>query len=139
MFQWHNTRTYHENRAVVEIRKERSLSKRNDFIYFTYLKRVNYECNMFNKLYNLKHELSNSFIIHKTRRPYLFYTTSRRIIGKTGRHASCRNLFKDLNIRPLPYLYISKVVCCVKLSMEKMKYNEEVHDQCTRQKSDLHT
>ena len=23
--------------------------------------------------------------------------------------------------------------------MEKMKYNEEVHDHCTRQKSDLHT
>jgi len=23
--------------------------------------------------------------------------------------------------------------------MEKMKYNEQVHDHCTRQKSDLHT
>jgi len=36
-------------------------------------------------------------------------------------------------------LYISEVVCCVKSNMEKMKYNEEVHDHCTRQKSDLHT
>jgi hypothetical protein len=62
-----------------------------------------------------------------------------RIIGKLGRHASCRNLFKDLNILPLPCLYISEVVCCVKLNMEKMKYNEEVHDHCTSQKSDLHT
>jgi hypothetical protein len=61
-----------------------------------------------------------------------------RIIGKAGRHASCRNLFKDLNILPLPCLYISEVVCCVKSNMEKMKYNEEVHDHCTRQKSDLH-
>jgi len=26
------------------------LSKRNNFIYFTYSKRVNYECNMFNEL-----------------------------------------------------------------------------------------
>jgi hypothetical protein len=38
-----------------------------------------------------------------------------------------------------PMLYISEVVCCVKSNMEKMKYNEEVHDHCTRQKSDLHT
>jgi len=60
------------------------------------------------------------------------------IIGKTGRHASCRNLYKDLNILPLPCLYISEVVCCVKSNMEKMKYNEEVHDHCTCQKSDLY-
>jgi hypothetical protein len=62
-----------------------------------------------------------------------------RIIGKAGRHASCRNLFKDLNILPLPCLYISEVVCCVKSNMKNRKYNEEVHDHCTCQKSDLHT
>jgi hypothetical protein len=62
-----------------------------------------------------------------------------RIIGKAGQHASCRNLFKELNILPLPCLYISEAVCCVKSNMEKMKYNEEVHDHCTCQKSDLHT
>ena len=61
-----------------------------------------------------------------------------RIIGKVGRHASCRNLFRDLNILPLPCLYISKVMCCAKSNMEKMKYNEEVHDHCTHQKSHLH-
>jgi hypothetical protein len=55
-----------------------------------------------------------------------------RIIGGTGRHASCMNLFKNLNILPLPYLYISEFVCCVKSNMEKMKYNAEVHDQCTQ-------
>ena len=55
-----------------------------------------------------------------------------------GRHVSCRNLFQDLNVLPLPCLYISEVVCCVKSNMEKMIYNEEVHDHCTRQKSDLH-
>jgi hypothetical protein len=47
-----------------------------------------------------------------------------RIIGKADRHASCRNLFKDLIILPLPCLYISEVVCCAKSNMEKMKYNE---------------
>jgi hypothetical protein len=61
-----------------------------------------------------------------------------RIIGKVGLHASCRNLFKELNILPLPCLYVSEVVCCVKSNMERMKYNEEVHDHCTCQKSDLH-
>ena len=62
-----------------------------------------------------------------------------RIIGKAGLHSSCRNIFKDLHILPLPCLYISKAVCCVKSNMENMKYNEEVHEHCTRQKSDLHT
>ena len=61
-----------------------------------------------------------------------------RIIGKAGQHASCRNLFKDLNILPLPCLYIIEVMCCVKSNMEKMKYNEEVHDHCTCQKSEFH-
>jgi hypothetical protein len=62
-----------------------------------------------------------------------------RKIGGTGRHVSCRNLFKNLNILPLPCLYISEVVCYVKSNMEKLKYNGEIHDHCTCQKSDLHT
>jgi len=62
-----------------------------------------------------------------------------RIIGEAGQHASCRNLFKDLNILPLPCLYINEVMCCVKSNMEKMKYNKEVHDSYTCQKSDLRT
>jgi len=53
-----------------------------------------------------------------------------RIVGKAGRHTSCRILFKDLNILPLSCLYKSEVVYCVKSNMEKMKYNEEVHDNC---------
>ena len=62
-----------------------------------------------------------------------------RLIGGTDRHASCRNLFKNLNILPLPCQYISKLVCCVKWNMEKMKYNGQIHDHCTHQKSHLHT
>jgi hypothetical protein len=30
-----------------------------------------------------------------------------RIIGRVGKHVSCRKIFKDLNILPLPCLYIS--------------------------------
>jgi len=62
-----------------------------------------------------------------------------RIIGGIGRHASCRNLFKTLNILPLPCLYISETVCEIKSNMEKMKHNKEIHDHCTCQKSGLHT
>jgi hypothetical protein len=61
------------------------------------------------------------------------------VIGKLGRHISCRNLFKNLNIIPLPCIYLSEVLCCVKSNLEKMEFNEEVHDHFTRQKSDLHT
>jgi hypothetical protein len=61
-----------------------------------------------------------------------------RLISKAGPHACCRNFFRELNILPLPCLYISEIVFCVKSNMEKMKYNEEVHDLCTCQKSDLH-
>jgi len=60
------------------------------------------------------------------------------MISKPGRHDFCRNIFKDLNILPVPCLYISEVVCFVKSNMEKMKCNE-VQDHCTRQTSDLHT
>jgi hypothetical protein len=46
-----------------------------------------------------------------------------RIIGKVGRHISCRNLFKDLNILPLPCLYICEVVYRVKSNWEQVKQN----------------
>jgi hypothetical protein len=61
-----------------------------------------------------------------------------RIIVKVSQPSSCRKLFKDLNILPLPCLYVSEVVCCLKSNIRKMKYSEEVHDHCIRQKSDLH-
>ena len=62
-----------------------------------------------------------------------------RIIGGTGRRTSHRNLFKTLNILPLPCMYISETVCGIKSNMEKKKYNREIHDYCRRQKSDFHT
>jgi hypothetical protein len=62
-----------------------------------------------------------------------------RILGREGKHVSCRNIFKDLNILPLPFLYISEIVHRARLSWEQMSLNEEIHDHDTRQKSDLHT
>jgi hypothetical protein len=60
-----------------------------------------------------------------------------RIIGKVGQHSSCRNLFTDLYILPLPCLYISEVVCRVKSNWEQVK-QKEIHDHYTCQKSDFH-
>jgi hypothetical protein len=62
-----------------------------------------------------------------------------RLIVRMGRRASFMNLFKNLNILPLPCLYISEVACCIKSNMDKMKYNGEIHDHCTCQKLDLPT
>jgi hypothetical protein len=62
-----------------------------------------------------------------------------RIIGRVGKHVSCRKIFKDLNILPLPCLYISEIVYRARLNWEQMSQNEEIHDHDTQQKSDLHT
>ena len=61
-----------------------------------------------------------------------------RIISNAGRSASCRNLFRDLNILPAPCLRISEVIYYIKLNNEKMKLNEETHGYCTRHKPDVH-
>jgi hypothetical protein len=42
-----------------------------------------------------------------------------RIVGKVSRHASCRNLFTDLGILPLPCMYISEVMGYVKSNLKK--------------------
>ena len=61
-----------------------------------------------------------------------------RIISSVGENVSCRNLFRDCNILPVPCLYISEVICYIKLNVEKMKLSEEIHDLCAWHKSDLH-
>jgi hypothetical protein len=61
-----------------------------------------------------------------------------RIISSADQNVSCRNLFRDLNILPVPCLYIIEVICYIKLNIDKMKLNEEIHDLCTGHKSDLH-
>jgi len=56
---------------------------------------------------------------HESKRIFQFQKKLIRIIGKADQHTSCRNLFKDLNILPLPCLYKSQVVCSVKLKHGK--------------------
>jgi hypothetical protein len=55
-----------------------------------------------------------------------------RIISSAGQNVSCRNVFRDLNILPVPCLYISEVICYIKLNVVKMKLNEEIHDPLYR-------
>jgi hypothetical protein len=75
---------------------------------------------------------------HKTKWICKLHIKVIRIISSVGQNVSCRNLFRDLNILPLPYLYISVVICYTKLNVDKMKQNEEIHDLCACHKSDLH-
>jgi hypothetical protein len=55
-----------------------------------------------------------------------------------GRYASCRQLFKDLNILPLACMYISEIICHIKLHTDKLEQNTEIHNHNTHQKLDLH-
>jgi hypothetical protein len=47
---------------------------------------------------------------------------------------SCRQLFKDLNLLPLPCMYIFGIVCHTKLNLEKLEQNNVFHNHDTRQK-----
>ena len=62
-----------------------------------------------------------------------------RIISNVSSNTSCRNLFKDLKILPLPCLYIREVVYMIKLNWKQAKQNKDVHNHNTRHKSDFHT
>lgn len=61
-----------------------------------------------------------------------------RIISGVSRLASCRQLFKGLNVLPLPCMYIFEIVCHVKLHLEMLEQNNVVHNHNTRQKLNLH-
>ena len=75
----------------------------------------------------------------KVKKIFLLQKKAIRILGRVGKHVSCRNILKDLNILPLPCLYTSEIVYRARLNWEQMRLNEEIHDHDTRQKSDLHT
>jgi hypothetical protein len=51
--------------------------------------------------------------------------------------ASCRQLFKDLNILPLACMFISEIICHIKLHIDKLEQNTEIHNHNKWQKLDL--
>lgn len=75
---------------------------------------------------------------HESKRICKLQIKFKRIISNAGRNVSCTNLFRDPNILPMPCLYISGVICYMKLNVGKMKLNVEIHDLCTCHKSDHH-
>jgi hypothetical protein len=55
-----------------------------------------------------------------------------RIIGGVSRLSSCRQLFKDLNLLPLPCMYIFELVCYIKSHFGELDQNIVVHNHNTR-------
>jgi hypothetical protein len=51
---------------------------------------------------------------------------------------SCRKLFKDLNLLPLPCMYIFELVCYITSHFGELDQNIAVHNHSTRQKLNLH-
>jgi hypothetical protein len=57
-----------------------------------------------------------------------------RIISGVSRLSSCRQLFKDLKLLPLPCMYISELVCYIKSHFGELDQNIAVHNHSIHQK-----
>jgi hypothetical protein len=62
-----------------------------------------------------------------------------RLMCSVNRRLSCRELFKSLNILPVPCVYIMETVCYIKLNNKGLKQNLAKHNHKTRHRSDFHT
>jgi hypothetical protein len=49
-----------------------------------------------------------------------------------------QQIFKDLSILPVPFMYMSEIICHIKLHIEKLKQNAAIHNHNTCQKLNLH-
>jgi hypothetical protein len=56
----------------------------------------------------------------------------------SSKHASCRQLFKDLNILPIQSQYIFSILLFITKTKDKFLSNSQVHKINTKQTSDLH-
>jgi hypothetical protein len=61
-----------------------------------------------------------------------------RIISGVSRLSSCRQLFKDLNLLPLPCMYIFELVCYIKSHFGELDQNIVGHNHNTCQNLNLH-
>jgi hypothetical protein len=62
----------------------------------------------------------------------------KRIIMNSSKNASCRQLFKDLNILPIQSQYIFSILLFVTINKDQFLSNSQVHKINTRQTSDLY-
>jgi hypothetical protein len=62
-----------------------------------------------------------------------------RLIGNVKNNTSHRELFRALNILPIPSVYVLEIVCYIKVNMRGLKQNLDGHDHNTRHRSDFQT
>jgi hypothetical protein len=60
-----------------------------------------------------------------------------RITNGVRRYTSCIQLFEDLNILPVPCMYISEIICHMKLHIEKLEESAAIHNHNAHQKLNL--
>jgi hypothetical protein len=61
-----------------------------------------------------------------------------QLIINVGRYTLCREIFKALKVLPVPCMYTSEMVRCIKISIHNLEQNTEIlhHNRC--QSLDLH-
>jgi hypothetical protein len=74
----------------------------------------------------------------KSKTIFKFQNRFIRIISGVNRLSLCTQLFKDLNLLPLPCMYIFELVCYIKSHFGELDPNIVVHNHNTRQKLNLH-
>jgi len=62
-----------------------------------------------------------------------------RLIRNVKRKTSCRELFRTLNILPVPCVYTMETVYCVKVNNKGLKQNLAIHDYETQHTADFQT
>jgi hypothetical protein len=77
-------------------------------------------------------KLFSQYKIFKTQKKII------RIIAGCRSRGSCRDLFKNLKILPLPSQYILSLLLFVIYNRDKFKVNSDVHNINTRQKYNFH-
>jgi hypothetical protein len=60
-----------------------------------------------------------------------------RLMKRANRRTSCRPLFKELDILPLPCLYLYELLTFIKRNCCLFKKNSDIHDYATRQRNDF--
>jgi len=49
-----------------------------------------------------------------------------RLMSNVGRDTSSRELFKTLNILPLPCMYIIEIIYCIKINIGRLEQNSRI-------------
>jgi len=84
------------------------------------------------------YKVSNFINAHLSTNIFKIQGRTIKLITNKGRRDSCRQLFKQLQILPLPTQYMFSLLVFVNKNRELFLSNSAVHDMNTRNKHDLH-